>query len=72
MLKPDSRNAIPFRQAVHGPLRSLVNVAIVAGVRRAKDGRKVGPRHTNAVVAPSIDAHIGSGWHVTLDTSRAG
>ena len=60
---------VPALDGARRPLRALVLVAIVAGVRRARAHAFVGPRNAEAVIVPVVDHHIGAHRHMAV---RAG
>jgi hypothetical protein len=50
------------------PLRRLVAVTVVAGVRRTERYGEIGPRNAEGVIVAQIDDHIVAGLHVARDT----
>src|SRR4030095_8093656 len=54
------------------PARIPVSVAVRAGIRCAERDRQIGSWHSQAVIVPGINNHVGGGWHVTGDACRAG
>ena len=56
--------AVPALDCCGRPLRRFVRVTIVAGIRGAEAGGKVGARYPETVVMPAVDHHVGARRHV--------
>ena len=66
-LEPLPNGAVPFFDRQRRPIRRLVLVTIIAGVRRLKRFREIWPWNAEGVIVPLVDDHIGSGGHVAGD-----
>ena len=64
--------ARPTRDRVGRPLRGLLRVTVVAGVRRAHLRGDIGPRDAHRVVVPGVDPHVRRRRHVACRARRAG
>ena len=61
----------PLGDALGGPVRRLIGVAVLAGVRRAERDREIRARDPERVVAARVDHHVGARGHVAADAERA-
>ena len=70
-MRPTRRDvAPPLCRCGCRPCRGLFGMAIGTGVRRSSRQAEVGPRHSEAVIAASVDAHVNLILHVTIDARR--
>ena len=64
--------SVPLVNLRRCPARIAIGVTAIASVRRAEFYGQIRPGHAQAVIAPWIDDHVGSGWHVAAHTRGAG
>src|SRR5690606_15168367 len=62
---------MPLGEALRGPLRTFVRVAVAAGIRRADRGRQVRTRHAQTMIAAIVDDHVRLGPHMAIDAVAA-
>ena len=62
----------PIHQGRVGPVRTLIGVALVAGIGRACAHRKIRPRDAHTVIPPRIDPHVKLARHVAVHAGAPG
>ncbi len=71
VVPPVRKTHTPIHQGRVGPVRTLVGVALIAGIWRPRAYGKIRPRDAHAVVAPRIDTHIELARHVAVHAGAA-